>query len=383
MAKRRSFGSVRKLPSGRWQASYHHPISRERINGPHTFETKRVANDWLALQQADLLRGDDLDLSSRDLLFKVYAADWMATKIELRPKTVELYDMLLRVHILPTFGDYPLSKIDRKMVRRWHADRCDGRWASSTVAKMYRLLRQILQAAVDDRIARENPCRINGAATERSVERVPPTVDEVVRLADAIDPRYRAMVIVAAFVGLRRSECFGLARRHLDLDGPTIVVERQKVWTDADGFVFGPPKTHAGSRRLALPELVAAELRTHLDRYPTDDPDGLIFVDEYGHTPTPTVWRRRWNQARHAVGVGHRFHDLRHLAGTLNAQAGATVKEAMHRLGHSSPAAALRYQHAVDERDEEIADGVDDLIQNGGGRARSAHKPDEEDEEDE
>lgn len=368
MAKRRSFGSVRKLPSGRWQASYHHPITRERITGPHTFETKKSAMDWLALQQADLLRGDDLDTGG-DVLFKVYADEWLAAKFELRPKTVELYDMLLRAHLVPTFGEYPLSKIDRKMVRRWHADRSDGRWANSTVAKMYRLLRQILQAAIEDRIIRENPCRINGAATERSDERIPPTVEEVAGLADAIEPRYRAMVIVAAFAGLRRGECFGLARHHvqLDLRPSVLIVERQQVWTDQHGYQFGPPKTQAGIRRLALPNLVADELAIHMDTYTGPEPTALVFVDQCGGTPSPTVWRNRWADARSDAGVDHRFHDLRHLARTLNAQAGATVKEAMRRLGHSSPVAALRYQHAVDERDEQIANAVGDLIDRGQG----------------
>ncbi|MGB5756367.1 MAG: site-specific integrase, partial [Acidimicrobiales bacterium] len=83
-------------------------------------------------------------------------------------------------------------------------------------------------------------------------------------------------------------------------------------------------------------------------------------------------------QARKAAGVECTFHDLRHVAGTLNAQAGATLKEAMRRLGHSSPDAALRYQHAVDERDAAIADAVGQIIGHSPNgtrrdRARSAH----------
>jgi integrase len=54
-----------------------------------------------------------------------------------------------------------------------------------------------------------------------------------------------------------------------------------------------------------------------------------------------------------------RFHDLRHTAGTLAAQSGATPKELMARLGHSSARAALIYQHATDERDAQIADALE------------------------
>ena len=366
MSKRRTFGSVRRLPSGRWQASYHHPVTHQRITGPTTYATKREATTWLALAEADLVRGDDLDPNSRSRLFRPYAEEWLAGKVELRAKTVELYGMLLRKHLVPAFGEYPLVLIDRVMVRRWYVSKSEGPSAQATVAKMYRLLRQIMQAAVDDRIIRENPCRISGAATERSDERPIPTVEQVMRLADAIEPRYRAMVVVAAFAGLRRSECLGLARRHLTLDAtPAILqVERQNVWTDQHGYRLGPPKTNAGHRRLALPALVVDELVHHLDEFvPSDSPEALLFTTaETGTTPTPTVWRSRWAKARTAAGVTCTFHDLRHVAGTLNAQAGATLKEAMRRLGHSSPDAALRYQHAVDERDAEIAEAVGGLI---------------------
>jgi integrase len=358
-------------------------VTHQRVNGPATYATKREATTWLSLAEADLVRGDDLDPNSRSRLFKPYAEEWLAGKVELRPKTVELYAMLLRKHLLPAFGDYPLALIDRTMVRRWYVAKTEGRWANATVAKMYRLLRQIMQAAVDDRIIRDNPCRIGGAATERSDERPIPTVDQVMQLADAIEPRYRAMVIVAAFAGLRRSECLGLARRHVDLGGtpPTLQVERQNVWTDEHGYRLGPPKTNAGHRRLALPALVVDELTHHLAEYVADWPDALLFTTPDGLTPTPTIWRKRWAQARTAAGVDCTFHDLRHVAGTLNAQAGATLKEAMRRLGHSSAVAALRYQHAVDERDAQIADAVGGLIgrsPNGEGRdrARSAHDPD-------
>jgi len=132
----------------------------------------------------------------------------------------------------------------------------------------------------------------------------------------------------------------------------------------------------------ARPGLVVDELAHHLVEFVADSPDALLFTTPTGTTPTPTVWRTRWAHARTAAGVDCTFHDLRHVAGTLNAQAGATLKEAMRRLGHSSAVAALRYQHAVDERDAEIADAVGGLIgrsPNGAGRdrARSAHDSDQ------
>ncbi len=335
------------------------------MTGPTTFTSKADATRWLATVEADLHRGDDLDPVGRSVGFGEYARSWLEAKTELRPATRELYAYLLESHVLPTFGDVLVVRISTASVRRWNSKIRAGSISDTTAAKAYRLLRQIMQAAVDDRLIRENPCRIKGAAMERSAERQIPSLEDVSRLADVIEPRYRAMVLTAALAGLRRGECFGLARRHLRLDdaSPMVSVERSRVETNADGLIFQPPKTTAGVRRVVLPGVLVTELEAHLDEFVADDADALVFTAAHsGDTPTKTVWRRAWNKARAEANVDCTFHDLRHVAGTLNAAAGATTKEAMARLGHASPDAALRYQHAVAERDTEIAAGVNELL---------------------
>lgn len=73
--------------------------------------------------------------------------------------------------------------------------------------------------------------------------------------------------------------------------------------------------------------------------------------------------QQAWTDARSAAGVeGVHFHDLRHTAGTLAAQHGATVREAMGHLGHSTPAAAMRYQHPADRRAQELAERLDETV---------------------
>ncbi len=192
-------------------------------------------------------------------------------------------------------------------------------------------------------------------------------MDDVIALADAIKPRYRLMVLLAGLVGLRRGEC--LALRVSD------VVERDGRSTITVGssivFVGGAPrrelpKTDAGTRRLALPSAVGKEVERHLAEFDLSG-DDLLFADERtGTTPTITVWRRVWNNARRDAGVDCTFHDLRHHAGTLTASAGASIRESMARLGHASPRAALRYQHAAEQRDVEVASSIDRLIPGSG-----------------
>lgn len=344
---------------------YLHPATRRRVTAPSTFITKAEAARWLAVTETDLARGDALDPTRQTTTLVGYAQSWLADKTSLRPKTREVYAYLLRVHILPALGDHHLSRLDSAAVRSWYGELRSTGLSDASAAKTYRLLRQICQSAVDDRLMRENPCRIKGAAADRTNERRIPSLAEVDLLAAAIEPRYQAMVLLAAHAGLRKGECFGLARRHLNLSAqpPTVSIERSRAETDSHGMIFQPPKTMAGARTLALPESLVAALEQHLTSWVQSDAEALVFTASHsGDTPTKAVWRRAWDKARETSGVDSTFHDLRHVAGTLNAVAGATLKESMARLGHASPAAALRYQHAVTSRDAEVAGAVDALL---------------------
>ena len=131
----------------------------------------------------------------------------------------------------------------------------------------------------------------------------------------------------------------------------------------AQATIEQQPKTSAGVRRLAVPASVATQLDEHLNAFVGTDKNALIFVDRRtDDTPTITVWRRVWATTTARADVDCTFHDLRHVAGTLNASAGASIRESMARLGHASPRAALRYQHAAELRDVEVAASIDRLV---------------------
>ena len=107
-------------------------------------------------------------------------------------------------------------------------------------------------------------------------------------------------------------------------------------------------------------------LRRHLEQHAQSGDDGYVFTGEKGGPLAPHVLQKEWARARQQVEVEHlHLHDLRHLAGTLAATTGAGTTELMYRLGHASPQAALRYQHATKARDVAIADAMDVLIANG------------------
>jgi hypothetical protein len=147
MAGKRRFGRVRQLPSGRWQARYKGPDGSDRP-APRTFESKTSAERWLSVTEAEIIQGDWIDPDGGRALFGAYARDWIEER-GLRPKTVELYRYLLRHHLEPTFGPRTLADIKEPHVRQWRKNLLDTGVSAVTAAKAYRLLKAVLNTAVD------------------------------------------------------------------------------------------------------------------------------------------------------------------------------------------------------------------------------------------
>jgi integrase len=354
MGRRRS-GTVRKLSSGRWQARYLKPDG-ERVNAPGTFTTKTDAMRWLVAVETDIGRGDWHDPRSGDVSYGEWADRWLAVKEPtLAPSTVELYRYLLRRHVRPRFADVAVGRITAVDVQGWLADLHAGELSPNTVAKAYRVLRGSLDAAVDADLIKQSPCSLKGAGTERHEEMRIATPQQVAAIADAAGPRWEALILAAAYSGLRWGELAGLRRCDVDLEAGTIQVVR-KLEEVNGRLSYGPPKTAAGSRTVGIPSFVARSLALHLELYAEADPEGLVFPAVEGGPMRRSNFRRRvWEPSTTAADVqGLRFHDLRHTAATLAAASGASLKALMARIGHASAAAALRYQHVIDGQDAEI-----------------------------
>jgi integrase len=375
MAARRRFGRVRQLPSGRWQARYPGPDGKDHT-APYTFDGKRSADQWLTLKEAEIKRGDWLDPAAGSVLFSKFSAAWVADR-DLSPKTAQLYELLLRLHLNPTFGAMPVVGIKEDSVRRWRAEhlkagaRHDPPFGPVTVAKAYRLLRAILNTAVRDKRIKENPCQISGADKESSPERPVLSVPEVYRLADATAPRYRALVLLATFGNLRWGELAGLRRRNLDLDSRCVrIVETVHEFGQ---LVKGTPKSDASRRTIILPELIIPDLRAHLELYAASGPDGFVFVGVKGGQLRRSNFSRPWARAlaKANLPADTHVHDLRHTGNTFTAETGASLAELMSRMGHSSTRAAQVYLHVRQERDKEIAVTLDRMAKRELKRART------------
>jgi integrase len=243
-------------------------------------------------------------------------------------------------------------------VRRWRKKLLDNGVSPVTTAKAYRLLRAIMNTAVDDGLIRRSPCRIKGAGTEESPERPVLTIHQVYALADAIGPRYRALVLLATFASLRWAEFAALRPQDIDLTACTVRVTRQIDYPPGGGHTFGPPKSRAGRRAVAFPDLIVPDLRAYLDEF--GQAAALLFTSPNGQPLRHSnFYRRAWKPALATTGLtGTHLHDLRHTGNQFTADAGANPRELMARLGHDSARAALIYLHSSAERQRDLANRV-------------------------
>jgi integrase len=361
----REFGNVRKLPSGKWQARYHGPDGQRR-SAPYTFDTKTSAMRWLRLTESEVMRGEWTDPDRARVLLRDYAEQWIRERPGLRPRTVELYTWLLAKHIAPYLGGVELGRLSTALVRRWRADLLAAGASESIAAKCYRLLRAVLNTAVnEDRIIRANPCRVRGADRENPAERPALTVAQVFALAELMPHlRYRLLVLLTAFCSLRWGEVSALRRCDVAEDGSWVRVTVAHNEVAGRGIVVGPPKSRAGIRTVVVPEAIRADLVAHLRNSVGREPSALVFTGDKGRAIRRTNFSQRvkWTATVRKIGMpGLHFHDLRHAGNVWAAQTKVSTRDLMARMGHDDMRAALIYQRATQEAAERIARGLSDL----------------------
>lgn len=358
-----SFGTTRRLPSGRWQARYIGPDGLRR-SAPQTFGRKKDAQDWLAEKRTEIVRGDWLDPDRGRVRLSSYGSRWIKERT-LADTTRSLYESLFRLHVVPYLGGVHVGLVSTEIVRSWLAALADDGRSAETRAKAYRLLRAVMATAVEDGRAKRNPCRIKGADRAPTAERPVATVVQVFALAEAVGEHWRVFVLTGAFAHLRWGELVALRRRDIDLAHGLVSVWR--TFVEVDGRLRAKPTTKTGKPRVVtVPPILIEELRTHLDARVAPGAMALVFTGERGATPRRGNWRDNvdWKAAVDTAGLpaGFHFHDLRHTGNHLIAQAGASTRELMQRMGHSTMRAALIYQHATEARDRALADRLDDFI---------------------
>lgn len=381
--RRRRFGSVRRTPLGEFQASYLGPDGKRRF-APHRFKRQRDADRWLAQVEALLVAGDWTDPDRAKVTVADYAEQWITHRPALRPRTIDLYRWLLRRHIGPRIGTVALGSLTPAIIRQWRADLISKHGVSATmVAKAYRLLRAVLNTAVEeDKILTANPCRIRGADREDRAERPVVTVAQVFELADAMpDRRFRGLILLAAFASLRWGEVTALRRQAIAEDASTVRIVLAHTEVVGRGIVVGPPKSRAGIRTVAVPTAIRPDIIEHLSSYVAATADALVFTGIQGNALRRGAWSQRvdWPRLVAKLGMtGLHFHDLRHAGNIWASKAGMSTKDLMARMGHDDMRAALIYQRATSEADRLIADHLSGLVDEHRRRQAGDDDPDDD-----
>jgi integrase len=367
---KRDFATIRQLPSRRWQVRYTGPDGVRRA-APKTFAYRVDADAYVAEKRHEINR-EEWDAADHGkpepMSFGAYAAGWLAGRqVSGRPiktRTREHYQTILDDHLLPTFGNRMVASIRPKDVREWYAATLVNQPTLRSHA--YSLLRTIMGSAVNDELIDNNPCRIVGAGRAKRVHKIrPASVSELAVLADTMPERLRLMVTLASWCALRFGETVELRRGDIDLSGEVIRVRRAAVRTRGGTYEETTPKSDAGVRDVAIPPHIIPQIEDHLSRFVGSKRDSLIFAAANGGHLQPSTVQRHWYKARKAAGREElRWHDLRHSGAVLAAATGASLAELMARLGHSTPQAAMRYQHAAQRRDREIAALLSKLAEN-------------------
>lgn len=359
------FGNIRQLPSGRYQARYVGPDSLTH-KAHTTFDTKGDAEAWLSTVRADIVR-DAWNPSGaaprKAMTLGSYAERWLIART-LEARTRAHYRSLLDRQILPALRDVPLRHMTPDLVREWYATTALD--TPTLRSHAYGLLRTILGQAVRDELIRSNPCHVRGGGNAKRVKKIKPaTLAELEAIVQAMPARYRVMALLASWCGLRFGELAELRRGDVDTKAGILHIRRAVVRANGQTIVK-KPKSDAGTRDVAIPPHLLPLIREHLLEHAEPGKDGLLFPARGGGHLAPSTLYRVFYPARLAAGRPDlRWHDLRHTGAVLAAQTGATLAELMGRLGHSTPGAALRYQHAAQDRDMAIAKALSALVEVG------------------
>lgn len=394
-------GFIDKTPEGRYRAYFRDPSGKQRSK---TFRLKKDATTFLAEIETSKTRGAYVSPHAGRMAFGAHAAEWMATwNVEIT--TAARDRSIMQTHVLPRWGDVPLSKIDHLSLQAWATD-LGTRRSRATVVEALRLASAVLRSAVRNRLIPFNPAdevRVPRARTRDTHEQIISRADLRQRLLPAVPEQHRGVVATAAGAGLRWGEVVGLRTDALDLDAARLVVIRTVVEV-AGTTSFKPfPKSRAGRRTVPLPSWLLPIIREHLERWPTE-PNAPVFANEVGAplrrtlfrsriwrpslvragllggvTPVGDRYRARWTDAagtehtedfrtespavhhvaRHQSG-GLRFHDLRHSYATWLVDDGVPPNMVQRVLGHERSSTTLDLYTRRTDNSERILQALDD-----------------------
>jgi integrase len=359
---RRSWGSVRQIDGGRYQARYLDPDTRETVPAPQTFSSKRAADAWLARKRTELDSGTATNERSSGQPLSRWWLDYWQSVQDHKPRTKIGYETAWRLRIEPRFGSSPVRRIKPGDVDGWMADMRRQGVSASKVIEAVGVLKRVLDRAVRDKAIPANPCDQRSTTLPKRPKTDRPVLSpaEVERLAAAMPTDAdRVLVRLLAYGGLRIGEAFALRWTDVDLARQMLTV-RESVDDTAGKMTVGPTKTYV-TRTITLPEPIVAQLSALPHQM------ALVFPNRQDGYRRYRNWRRTWDKACERSGVAALPHDLRGTCASLLIDAGASPKDVQAHLGHEDITTTMQlYARVRPGRSADIAARLSALIAEAG-----------------
>lgn len=341
-----------KLPSGKARYRIRLQSGNQKVDEV-IIGTKSEARTLEGAYRLEMRRGTFIPPDRSGMSFAEWVEEYRQTRTHVRPSTREREEVTIRKYLLPTLGEMPLNRITPVRIQNLLDDML---LAPSTKAREYATIRQIFGTAVERDALIRTPCRGIRLPQKDQREKVVLTPDQVQLLHDNFADRYRAMVDVMAYGGLRPSEAAALKRSDILWNEGQIYVQRGLVVPASGPVVFGALKTRCSKGKVDIPTSLSKELAAHCLRYGIGE-DDLFFTSPEGHPLRLNLWRRRfWNPVVRSLGFQVTPHSLRHGFVSWLIDAGVPVDKVCEQARHASPVTTWTiYRHQMEKRPGQVS----------------------------
>lgn len=323
-----------------------------------SFPDKASARTFKAEVELKLLTGAYTPAADRKEPLGPYIERLVSEDLSLREATRRNQLSVVRIWISPELGHHELGAVTEDHVRSLFAKMHSAGQSPASIQKVRAVLSKAFTTAIRRGALVRNP--VSAVAAPRGARRQLRVLapEEVDKLAGVIEPRYRALVILAAYSGLRTGELGALRLENIDFLNRRIRVV-EAISGKGRSVEVHDPKTDAGRRTVAVPAFVMDELARHVQLYPPMG--GRVFSTASGNVLESSNLFPAWNTARRRAGLPDvHFHDLRHTSVAFAIQMGAHPKEIQTRLGHAQIAMTLDlYGHLFPGMDDDLATRMD------------------------
>lgn len=286
-------------------------------------------------------------------------------------KYVSTCHSIFKLYLLPRWGAISIHGIKALEVESWlrSLDRANG-----TKAAIRRVFSTLMRHALRHDLVKSNPISQVRQAKKRAVEPEilePSETAAVIRELQGIEP-VRTAFIIAALMGMRRSEVFGLQWHDVDFDRATLHVRRAYV----DGVV-GHCKTDTSRRPLPVPPPVLEALKGWRGQASYRTPEDWVFASDFHFGKAPLwpgiLWRRHVGPAIQRAGITKPklgWHSLRRGFASLLLATGASVRASMELMRHADPEMTLgTYAQTIGNEKRDAGEKVALLVMESGKAA--------------